>query len=88
VRLLSEPAIAATLNIGALWLLYTTTLFAAMHANALVQVVVHLHMAVTGYLFTVSIISADPLPHRRSYPHRAAVLVVAIAAHDIMAKII
>ena len=63
-------------------------LFAAMHANALVHVLVHLHMAVAGYLFTISIISADPLPHRRSYPHRAAVLVVAIAAHDIMAKII
>jgi putative membrane protein len=87
-RVLTEPAIAATLNVGALWLLYTTTLFAAMHANALVHVLVHLHMAVTGYLFTISIISADPLPHRRSYPHRAAVLVVAIAAHDIMAKII
>jgi putative membrane protein len=63
-------------------------LFAAMHANALVHVLVHLHMAVAGYLFTISIISADPLPHRRSYPHRAAVPVVAIAAHDIMAKII
>ena len=61
-RVLTEPAIAATLNVGALGLLYTTTLFAAMHANRLVHVLVHLHMAVAGYLFTISIISVDPLP--------------------------
>ena len=87
-RVLTEPAIAATLNVGGFWLLYTTTLLAAMHANTLVHVLVHLHMAVAVYLFTISIISVDPLPHRRSYPRRAAVLVGAIAAHDITAKII
>jgi putative membrane protein len=88
VRILTEPAVTATLNVGGLWLLYTTALFGAMHASPLVHVLVNLHMAVAGYLFTISIISVDPLPHRRSYPYRAVLLVAAIAAHDILAKII
>jgi putative membrane protein len=85
---LTEPVVAATLNVGGLWLLYTSGLFAAMHANSALHAVVHVHMAIAGYFFTVSIISVDPLPHRRPYPYRAAVLVAAVAAHDILAKVI
>jgi putative membrane protein len=44
------------------------------------------HFFVTGYLFTVSIIGIDPAPHRRSFPLRLAVLVLAIAAHSVLAK--
>ena len=88
VRVLTEPVVAAALNIGGLWLLYSSSLFETMHSNSAVHVVVHLHMAIAGYLFTVSIVSMDPLPHRRPFPYRAAVLVAAVAAHDILAKII
>ena len=62
VRVLTEPVVAAALNIGGLWLLYSSSLFETMHSNSAVHVVVHLHMAIAGYLFTVSIISMDPLP--------------------------
>jgi putative membrane protein len=88
VRVLTEPVVAAALNVGGLWLLYTSGLFAAMHSNPALHAVVHLHMAIAGYLFTVSIIGVDPMPHRRTYPYRAAVLVAAVAAHDILAKVI
>ena len=88
VRVLTEPIVAAALNIGGLWLLYTSGLFAAMHSNSALHAMVHLHLVIAGYLFTVSIISPDPLPHRRPYPYRAAVLVAAVAAHDILAKVI
>lgn len=86
LRVLIDPAVAALLNVGGLWILYTTSLYAMMHTNPAVGVLVHLHMFLAGYLFTVSIVDVDPMPHRRSYPYRAVVLVVALAAHGIVAK--
>jgi len=47
---------------------------------------VHAHLFIAGYLFTAAVISVDPMPHRRSFRHRSAVLVLALAAHDILAK--
>jgi putative membrane protein len=88
VRVLTEPVVAAALSVGGLWLLYTSGLFAALHSHPALHTVVSLHMAIAGYLFTVSIISVDPMPHRRPYSYRAAVLVAAVAAHDILAKVI
>lgn len=86
IRLLTEPVIAAVLDIGGLWLLYTTGLYQAMHLHPAVHVLVHVHMFLTGYLFTAALVGVDPAPHRRGHGHRAAVLVSALAAHDILAK--
>jgi putative membrane protein len=85
VRFLTHPVFAAGLNVGGLWLLYGTGLFGAMH-YPVVHAIVHAHVITAGYLFTVSVISVDPLPHRRPYLYRAVVLVAALAAHDILAK--
>ncbi|WP_100009819.1 cytochrome c oxidase assembly protein [Lentibacillus sediminis] len=85
---LSNPAITATLNIGGLWLLYTTNLFQLMHTNMLLYVLVHVHVFLAGYFFTVSIIYIDPIPHRRSYLYRAIVLILSLAAHGILSKTI
>ncbi len=86
VRLLTDPLVAAILNVGGLWLLYTTGLFAVMHDRPVVHLLVHAHLVATGFLFTQAIIGVDPLPHRRSFAIRAAVLVAAVAGHDILAK--
>jgi len=86
VRILTEPVVAATLNVGGLWLLYTTNLYPAMHHQPALHILVHTHMFLAGYLFTTAIISVDPLPHRRGYLHRSIVLIAALAAHDILAK--
>jgi putative membrane protein len=86
VRLLTEPMVAAVLSVGGLWMLYATDLFAAAHHTPVLHLAWHAHLFVAGYLFAVSMISVDPLPHRRSYLHRSLVLVVALAAHDILAK--
>jgi len=85
-RFLTEPVVAAVLRVGGLWVLYLTGLYPAMHHDPVVHVVVHIHLFVAGYLFTIAIVSVDPLPHRRSYLHRAVVLILALAAHDILAK--
>ena len=86
VRVLTEPVVAAVLSVGGLWVLYTTGLYSAMHHHRGLHVLVHAHLFIGGYLFTAALISVDPMPHRRSYVHRALVLVLALAAHDILAK--
>ena len=49
---------------------------------------VHVHIFLAGWFFTVAMIGVDPLPHRRGYLHRSMVLVVAWAAHDVLAKFV
>ncbi len=55
IRLFSHPIVASILNIGGLWLLYTTNLYTAMHANLWLHIIVHIHVFIAGYLFTISI---------------------------------
>ncbi|MGI8456719.1 MAG: cytochrome c oxidase assembly protein [Propionibacteriaceae bacterium] len=86
VRWLVHPVVAAVLDVGGLWLLYTTPLLAWAHASALLSVVVIMHLGTAGFLFTAAMISVDPLPRRPSYARRAVVLVLAAAAHGILAK--
>ncbi|OAH58607.1 hypothetical protein AWH48_16515 [Domibacillus aminovorans] len=88
VRVLSDPIVASLLNVGGLWILYTTDLYSAMHQNVLLYLFIHLHVFFAGYLFTVSIIYIDPTPHRSSFIYRAIVLVIALASHDILSKYI
>jgi putative membrane protein len=84
--LLADPAAAAVLNVGGLWLLYTTGLYAWMHTSAVGHVLVHWHVFAAGCLFTAAILQPDPTPHRRSFLYRAAVLTAALGAHDALAK--
>lgn len=86
VRVVTHPLVAAALNAGGLWLLYTTPLFHWMHQFVLVHAVVHAHIFLAGYVFTASVVGADPDPHRASFRLRAAVLIVFIAAHSVLAK--
>lgn len=84
----SDPLVASVLNIGGLWLLYTTELYSAMHHHVSLHLLVHIHVFLAGYLFTVSMIYIDPIPHSRSYLYRGIVLVIALACHGILSKYI
>jgi putative membrane protein len=86
VRVLTHPVLAAVLNGGGLWLLYTTDLYSQMHSSAILYGAVHLHVFVAGFVFTAAIVGIDPNPHRASFALRATVLVAFIAAHSILAK--
>ncbi|MFC7465351.1 cytochrome c oxidase assembly protein [Brachybacterium sp. GCM10030252] len=86
IRALTHPAVAGVLNLGGLWLLYATGLYPLMHSSALVHALVHAHIVLAGYLFTASLVGADPTPHRASIRVRSAVLVAFIAGHSILAK--
>lgn len=86
IQFVSNPAVAAVLNIGGLVVLYTTDLFMLMHQSLVVHVIVHLHVFLAGYLFTMSIVYVELTAHRLSFPYRAVVLILALAAHKILSK--
>ena len=86
VRVLTEPVVAAVLAVGGLWLLYTTPLLGLAERDGTVHLLVHVHLVLSGYLLPAVLVGPDPLPHRRSYRHRAAVLVAALAGHAVLAK--
>jgi putative membrane protein len=86
VRFLAHPITAAVLNSGGLWLLYAGGLYAGMHAHPVLFLLVHVHVLAAGYLFTAAIIGVDPNPHRSGFRLRAAVLLLALAAHNVLAK--
>jgi putative membrane protein len=83
---LSEPVVAAVLSVGGLALLYLTPLYGWAQRDPVLHLLVHAHLLVAGYLLTASLVGADPMPHRRSFPHRAVVLVAAAAGHAILTK--
>ncbi|WP_062107587.1 cytochrome c oxidase assembly protein [Bacillus niameyensis] len=87
-RVFTNPIVTSFLNIGGLWLLYTTNLYSLMHESTLLHLIVHLHVFLAGYLFTVSMIYIDPTPHRVSFLYRALVFVIALAGHGILSKYI
>lgn len=86
VRVITHPMVAAVLNAGGLWALYTTNLYQMMHTSVLLHGLVHAHIFLAGYLFTASLVGVDPDPHRASVPVRSAVLIIFIAAHSVLAK--
>ncbi|MDT8861206.1 cytochrome c oxidase assembly protein [Alkalihalobacillus sp. MEB130] len=88
VRVITDPVVASILNIGGLWLLYTTNLYASMHDHMVLHLFIHFHVFLAGYVFTVSMIYIDPTPHRTSYVYRSIVLVIALAGHGILSKFI
>lgn len=86
IRLLVHPVSAAMLDIGGMYLLYLTPLYALSLHNPLVHVLVHVHFLLSGYLFAWSIAGPDPAPQRPIFAVRLIVLFVAMAGHAILAK--
>ncbi|WP_409468725.1 cytochrome c oxidase assembly protein [Streptomyces sp. HC307] len=80
------PPLAALLDVGGLWLLYRTELFAAMGHQPVLHGVVHAHMLAAGLLFAFAVCQLDPVRRRWSYAVRGATLLAAGAAHGVLAK--
>jgi putative membrane protein len=87
LRLLTHPATAALLDIGGMYLLYLTPLYALALADSRLSMLVHLHFVAAGYLFTWAIAGPDPAPHRPGRWVRLAALFGATAAHAILSKL-
>ncbi|MFJ7827385.1 cytochrome c oxidase assembly protein [Psychrobacillus sp. NPDC096623] len=88
VHFFQHPITTFILNIGGLWLLYTTELFHMMHEYMLLYVIIHVHIFLAGYVFTISIISVDLAPFKKSYLYRTIVFLFALAGHAVLAKYI
>jgi len=86
VQFVTHPVTASILNIGGLWMLYTTTLFQLMHKYTWLYFLVHFHVFLAGYVFTAAMIYIDPVPRRYSYFYRSVVFILALAAHQILSK--
>lgn len=88
IRTVSHPLIALILNIGGMYLLYLTPLYALMLDSAPLHALIHFHFLVAGYLFCWSILAGpDPTPNPPGVRLRMAVLFVSIAAHAVLGKI-
>lgn len=87
VRFLIHPITAAFLDIGGMYLLYLTPLYALSMDDPVLFVFLHLHFVLSGYLFTWSVAGPDPAPHRPSKLVRLIVIFVATAAHAILGKL-
>lgn len=88
VNVLHHPIFTSIINVGGLWLLYTTDLFPIMHENVVLHIFIHFHIFLAGYLFTISIIYIDPIPFQKPFVYRSLVLLTALAAHSILSKYI
>lgn len=84
---LTNPFVAGVLNVGGLWVLYRGGVYEAMHTNSVLYALVHVHVVAAGYLFTFAVLGGpDPAPHRPAASLRVTALILAIAAHNILAK--
>jgi putative membrane protein len=78
--------VAALVDIGGLWLLHRTDLFAATHRQPLLYAVTQAHVLAAGLLFTFAVCQLDPVRRRWSLAVRGAALLAAGAGHAVLAK--
>lgn len=83
----SHPFTTLMLNIGGMYLLYITPLYLVSLSNIWIHVVVHVHFLLAGYLYCWSIAGRDASPHRASLKIRIIALLLGIAAHGYLAKL-
>jgi putative membrane protein len=88
IRLVSHPVGALVLNIGGMYVLYLTPLYAASLHSIALHYWIHLHFLVAGYLFCWAILAGpDASPHRLSLRFRLGVLFVSMATHALLGKL-
>ncbi len=87
MRLLASPVTALLLNVGALYLLYLTPLYAAVSHDPVLHWLLHLHVLAAGCLFTHVALAQDPSPFRASFGARLAMLLVATGLHATLSKL-
>jgi putative membrane protein len=81
------PAFAVAADLGSLYALYLTHLYAAAERNDLVHAAVHLHLFAAGCLLSWALIGTDPVRRRPAFRGRLIALVIAAAGHDTLSKL-
>lgn len=86
-KLLSHPATATLFNIGGMYVLYLTPLYVNSMHNLALHIFVHVHFVLAGYLYCWSIAGRDAPPYHAPFITRLFVLLLGIAAHSYLAKL-
>jgi putative membrane protein len=86
VWVVGHPLTSLLFNIGGMYLLYLTPLYAATLAHPSLHILVHIHFVIAGCLFTWAIAGPDPGPRRPGLRFRLGVLFLSMAAHATLAK--
>ncbi|WP_374113772.1 cytochrome c oxidase assembly protein [Microbacterium sp. zg.B96] len=80
-RVVTHPLFAAAMFIGSLWVFYYTDLFRWSLYDHIGHEWMVAHFLIAGYLFTLSLVGADPVPYRYPYPFRLVTLIAVMAMH-------
>ncbi|KUH40467.1 hypothetical protein ATE80_01885 [Streptomyces kanasensis] len=84
--LLLLPPATALLDVGGLWVLYRTDLFATTQRETLPHVLVHVHVLAAGMLFTLAVCRLEPVRRPWGLALRGGTLLAAGGAHAVLAK--
>lgn len=88
VGTLTRPVVAGALNVGGLWVLYLTPLYAATLEHPLLHEAVHVHVVLAGCLLAWPLVSPDPVLARGPFSTRLTVLVLTAGLHAGLAKLL
>lgn len=80
-RVVTHPFVAAAIFILSLWAFYFTDLVRWSMYEHLGHEWMVIHFLLSGYLFVMSLIGADPVPYRLPYPGRLITLIAIMAMH-------
>lgn len=80
-RVVTHPFVAAAIFIVSLWAFYFTDLVRWSMFEHLGHEWMVAHFLITGYLFVLSLVGADPVPYRLPYPGRLITLIAVMAMH-------
>ena len=72
---------AAVMFVGSRWVFYYTDLFRWTLYDHIGHEWMVAHFLISGYLFVLSLIGIDPVPHRLPYPFRLLTLIAVMATH-------
>lgn len=87
LHVLSHPVTALVLNIGGMYVLYLTPLFAWSMERPALHWLVNAHFLAAGYLFVWAIAGPDPAPRRPGFTMRVGVLVLSLGLHAFLGKL-
>lgn len=80
-KVVTHPFVAAGIFILSLWAFYFTDLVRWSMYEHLGHEWMVAHFLISGYLFVMSLVGADPVPYRLPYPGRLITLIAIMAMH-------
>lgn len=78
---ITHPLFAAANFAGSIIIFYNTDIFGFALRQHVGHEMMNVHFLITGYLFALSMIGADPVPRRAPYPLRLVILLATMSFH-------